>query len=47
METLVNNEQPKSNDIDLSKLFQNKDINVNSITADVHATNANCQSHSL
>ena len=41
---LKGNEQAKNNDhIDLSKLPQNMDMTAESITANVHAINANCQ----
>ena len=45
METLLKpNEQTKNHDnIDLSKLPQNMDMSAESITAYVHAINANCQ----
>jgi len=41
--TLKANEQAKNHGIDLSKLPQNLDMNAESITANVHAINANCQ----
>jgi len=40
--TLKANEQAKNHGIDLSKLPQNLDMNAESITANVHALNANC-----
>jgi len=44
METLLKTrEQAKEHGIDLSKLPQNLDINAESITANVHAINANCE----
>jgi hypothetical protein len=46
METLRNlqaNEQAENHGIDLSKLPQNMDMTAESITANVHAINANCQ----
>jgi hypothetical protein len=44
METLHKaNEQAKNHGIDLSKLPQNMDMTAESITANVHAINANCQ----
>ena len=44
MATLLKaNEQTKNHDIDLSKLPQNLDMTAESITANVHAINANCQ----
>jgi len=44
METLLKaNEQAKNHGIDLSKLPQNMDMTAESITANVHAINANCQ----
>jgi hypothetical protein len=41
--SLKTNEQTKKDDINLSKLPQNQDLTVESITANVHAANANCQ----
>jgi hypothetical protein len=44
MSTLLKaNEQAKNHDIDFSKLPQNVDVTAESITANVHAINANCQ----
>ena len=44
METLLKaNEQAKNHDIDISKLPQNVDVTAESITANVHAINENCQ----
>ena len=40
---LKTNEQTKKDDIDPSTLLQNLDLTAESITANVHAANANCQ----
>jgi len=48
METLLKaNEQAKNHDVDLSKLPQNLDMTAESITANVHEINANCQDERL
>ena len=44
---LKGNEQAKNHDIDLSKLPQNMDMTAESITANVHTVNANCQPSSF
>ncbi|KAF8799572.1 intradiol ring-cleavage dioxygenase [Phlegmacium glaucopus] len=48
MESILKaNEQAKNHGIDLSKLPQNLDMTAESITANVHAINANCQDDRL